>query len=31
MLLMGVPLLLLPLAARGFRPRGIACAPWPWR
>ena len=24
MLLMGVPLLLLPLAARGFRPRGIA-------
>lgn len=26
MLLMGVPLLLLPLAARGFRPRGIAVA-----
>jgi len=26
MLLMGVPLLLLPLAARGFRPRGIAIA-----
>jgi hypothetical protein len=26
MLLMGVPLLLLPLAARGFRPRGVAVA-----
>ena len=26
MLLMGVPLLMLPLAARGFRPRGIAVA-----
>ncbi len=26
MLLMGVPLLLLPMAARGFRPRGIAVA-----